>query len=134
MLGREHRGDVGEVGYALLGVRSEREGVGEVADHACLRVDGDLAGSHGLGHRAAEHRHQQAAVVLLPVDVEPPGEPRGAAEPEHVPQFCVELFGHRDRHVVGHEVDDEPESVRTAGGDELRPPLCPAQLVIETLM
>ena len=78
----------------------------EVAERIAVALE--LARGQHLVERAAEDR-QQDLVVGLPVDVEPAGEAAGAAVAQHVGPPGVGRIG---RHVVGHDVEDQPQARR----------------------
>src|SRR5581483_766037 len=61
-----------------------------------------------------EHGEEQR---LAPVDVEQVGEAAVLPVLEHVPPPAVAAVG--DAHVVGHDVEDEPEPGVARGGGEL---------------
>ena len=82
------------------------QAMGKVAER--LAVARELARGQDLVERPAEDR-QQDLVVGLPVDVEPAGEAAGAAMAQHVGPPGVGGIG---RHVVGHDVDDQPQARR----------------------
>ena len=92
------------------GARADREHVVKVAQHRLGGpVDGLLGDSQiiqAVLQRGAQHRQQQPAVLRGPVHVEPGRELRGRPVPEHRPERPVQPLGHRDGHVVGHDVHD----------------------------
>ena len=112
VLAGQHLGDV-----VALGAQRHRVDVLEVADHglAVELVQDQVARLQGLGERAAEHREPEPAAAGLPVDVEPVRGGGVAALAQHGPQRGVGGLGRHQRHVVGHDVDDEAQ-VELAGG------------------
>ena len=56
-----------------------------------------------------EYRHQHAATVGVPIDVEPRRIWGLLTLAEHRPQRLVEVLGYGDRHVVGDDVDDDAD-------------------------
>ena len=83
-----------------------RQAMGEVAEGIAVALE--LARGQDLVERAAEDR-QQDLVVGLPVDVEEAGEAAGAAVAQHVGPPGVGRIG---RHVIGHDVEDQPQARR----------------------
>ena len=73
------------------------------------RADGDVAET--VSGRPGQDRQQQPAVLRRPVHVEPVRARRSGPVAEHRPELPVERLGHGDGHVVGHHVDDHPETV-----------------------
>ena len=69
-------------------------------------VDHEIAAVDELADRRAEQREHDAAAGAVPVDVEHLGVLRGAAVTQHVvPPRSP------GRHVIGHDVEHEPERV-----------------------
>ena len=84
----------------------------EVPEHRIRAAGVYLQVAEAVAGRAAQDRHEQPAVLGLPVNVEPARERRPGAVPEHRPERPVERFGNRDGHVVGHDVHDQAQPGR----------------------
>ena len=100
-----HRG-----GGALARPGGDRIPVLVVAEHAV----GNGESRVGL---VTKHWDQDPAIADLPVDVEPAGERRLLADSQHVPPGVV-LLRNGHTHVVGHDVDDQPQTDRVAGSGQ----------------
>ena len=115
----------------VLGARPDREHVVEVAQHRLVAVPASSASSPSATHLAdppAQHRHQdrpRSCAAQSTSNQCAYGEAGPVAQ--HRPQRRVERRRRRDRHVVGHDVDDDAQAVlaarrRRAGRTPRRPP------------
>ncbi len=102
----------------VLCAGTDREDLIEVDDDGLLRfpvgawhrasLDGDVAGGHFLADLVAEHRHQDR-LVGGEVHVEPVRKLGIGAVAHDLPQGVVVPQRSRHGHVVGDDVDDQPE-------------------------
>ena len=93
----------------------------------------DLAGVERLGVGPAEDRKQKLVAWIepqrLPLDVEVARVRRCTSPLEHVEP--PRIVGRQHTHVIGHEIDDEPEADRAQRRDELRQALLTAELLVD---
>ena len=100
-----------------LGARADREHVVVVAQDGPRALAGDLdlvqrqlvAAQHGTD-AVAEHGHEHRAVARGPVHVEPVRVRGVRPLGQHRPQRAVVPDGRGDGHVVGHDVEHQPEA------------------------
>ena len=134
VLGVQQFGQLGRRGA----VGAQRQDVLVVAQH---RLPGRraLVGASGIepqliqrvGQRTAQDGQPEPAVQLVPVDVEPVREGRLASVAQHVPERGVAPLALDQRHVVGHEVDDDAEAVGVAALGEPLQGVPAAQLGVD---
>ena len=90
-----------------------------VAQHRAQALAGDLdlgelqlVAAEDRADPVAQHGHEDGAVARRPVDVEPLGVRGVGPFGEHRPQRAVVPDRRRHGHVVGHDVEHEPEAGR----------------------
>lgn len=121
-----------------LRARAERELQIAVAEHRRAVVPGArLEGVALLTDTARQHGQQHLPAARGPVDVEPAGVRGLGALAQHLPQRQV--VPGRGRHVVRHDVQDQPEAVRASRGGQLpqallTPELGPHRAVVDDVV